>query len=198
MGVSQPTKSKKISELNTPPTWIDLKGRTYCKIAQHNSFGIRHSRAWESSKAPINKLRTLRISPDFILAMSRLSGPKGRRTSRVVGITPDESYIQRGRRPSGLPHQIRKELNRLFSSDPRYILTLLEKSFEFKPTRNLTKINLILPDLSVAMNELYQNMVELNPLIEHHPAFARMWLPSVSRLLEIKSLYGKINQNDEM
>ena len=48
-------------------------------------------------------------------------GPKGRRSSRVLGATPDESFVQSGQRPNGLPHQLRGEMNKLFQCEPVFL-----------------------------------------------------------------------------
>jgi len=173
------------SNLHVRPSWEDLKGRLYCKRAQHNAHGVQHGRAWESRHNPANSLRTLRLSADYVEHLRRKPGPKGRRSSRVLGATPDESFIQRGRRPSGLPHQLRSEMNRLFQTECAYIIRFLESSDEYKPQKRVS-VNLVMPDLSLATSEMLLAVLTERPSLEQHPAFRRMWLPCVARLLEIR------------
>jgi len=94
------------------PTWEMLRSRRYCKISQNAISGVSHGKAWEDSK--VNRLHTLRISVEYAAALKRRPGPKGRRSSRVLGATPDESFVQSGQRPNGLPHQLLGAMNNLF------------------------------------------------------------------------------------
>ena len=165
------------------PSWEMLRSRKYCKISQHSLLGVSHIKAWEDSK--INRFRTLRISLDYAAALKRRPGPKGRRSSRVIGATPDDSYIQRGQRPNGLPHQLRGEMNKLFQCEPSFIQHLLRESMDYKPQKK-KRVNLHMPDLSLAVEEVYLKMIQLDPELQSHPAFKRRWAPAVCRLLEIK------------
>ena len=165
------------------PSWDILRSRKYCKNSQHSLLGVTHSKAWEDSK--INRFRTLRISIDYAAALKRRPGPKGRRSSRVIGATPDDSYIQRGQRPNGLPHQLRGEMNKLFQCEPSFIQHLLRESLDYKPLKK-KRVNLHMPDLSLAVEEVYLKMIQLDPELQSHPAFKRRWAPAVCRLLEIK------------
>ena len=165
------------------PSWDILRSRKYCKTSQHSLLGVSHSKAWEDSK--INRFRTLRISIDYAAALKRRPGPKGRRSSRVIGATPDDSYIQRGQRPNGLPHQLRGEMNKLFQCEPSFIQHLLRESMDYKPQKK-KRVNLHMPDLSLAVEEVYLKMIHLDPELQSHPAFKRLWAPAVCRLLEIK------------
>ena len=169
----------------TRPTWSELRSRKYCKIAQHNQHGIQHSRAWESTNHPANSLHSLRVSTDFVEYLRKKRGPKGRRSSRVLGNTPDGSYIQRGQRANGLPHQLRSEMNRLFQSETQYIVRMLKDYTGYKPQKRI-RINLVIPDLTEAINEVLREVVKIDPSLKHHNALTKGWLPCVARLIEIK------------
>ena len=169
----------------TGPTWSELRSRKYCKIAQHNKHGIQHSRAWESTNHPANSLHSLRVSADFVEYLRKKRGPKGRRSSRVLGKTPDESYIQRGQRAKKLPHQLRAEMNRLFHSEPQYLVRMLNNHMYYKPQKRI-RINMVMPHLAEAIKELSQEVRKIDPSLEHHSALAKGWLPCVARLIEIR------------
>ena len=170
------------------PTWEMLRSRRYCKISQNAISGVSHGKAWEDSK--VNRLHTLRISVEYAAALKRRPGPKGRRSSRVLGATPDESFVQSGQRPNGLPHQLRGEMNKLFQCDPGFLERLLRESMEYKPPKK-KRVNLHMPDLSVAVEEVYREMIRRDNDLRFHPAFKRMWAPAICRLLELKWLHGE-------
>jgi hypothetical protein len=170
------------------PTWEVLRSRRYCKISQNAISGVSHGKAWEDSK--VNRLHTLRISVEYAAALKRRPGPKGRRSSRVLGATPDESFVQSGQRPNGLPHQLRGEMNKLFQCDPGFLERLLRESMEYKPPKK-KRVNLHMPDLSVAVEEVYREMIRRDNDLRFHPAFKRMWAPAICRLLELKWLHGE-------
>lgn len=170
------------------PSWKMLRSRKYCKIGQHSLSGVSHSKAWENSKE--NRLHSLRISVDYAAALKSRPGPKGRRSSRVIGATPDDSYIQRGQRPNGLPHQLRGEMNKLFQSEASFIERLLLESMDYKPAKK-KRVNLHMPDLSLAIEEVHREMIRRENSLRFHPAFKRGWAPAVCRLLEIKELHSQ-------
>ena len=170
------------------PTWEMLRSRRYCKISQNAISGVSHGKAWEDSK--VNRLHTLRISVEYAAALKRRPGPKGRRSSRVLGATPDESFVQSGQRPNGLPHQLRGEMNKLFQFDPGFLERLLRESMEYKPPKK-KRVNFHMPDLSVAVEEVYREMIRRDSDLRFHPAFKRMWAPAICRLIELKWLHGE-------
>ena len=181
--------------MSEKPSWQDLRSRKYCKVASHNKLGITHSKAWEDSK--INKLHTLRVSIDYVAGLKSRPGPKGRRSSRVIGATPDESHIQRGQRPNGLPHQLRGEMNKLFQCEASFLKRLLIESTEYKAPKK-KRVNLHMPDLSLAIDEIYREMIRLDNNLRFHPAFKRRWAPAVCRLLEIKWLNDERIKNNKI
>jgi hypothetical protein len=170
------------------PSWEMLRSRKYCKISQHSNSGISHGKAWEDCKA--NRLHSLRISADYAAALKSRRGPKGRRSSRVIGSTPDDSYIQSGQRPHGLPHQLRGEMNKLFQCEASFIERLLREYMDYKPAKK-KRVNLHMPDLSLAIEEVYREMHRRDNALRCHPAFKRRWAPAVCRLLEIKELHSQ-------
>ncbi len=99
----------------------------YCKVSQNGISRVSHGKAWEDSK--VNRLHTLRISVEYAAALKKRPGPKGRRSSRVLGATPDESFVQSGQRPNGLPHQLRGEMNKLFQCEPSFLEDLLRNQW---------------------------------------------------------------------
>lgn len=179
--------------VETKPSWEDLRSREYCKIAQHAEIGITHSRAWEKSK--IHRIHTLRVSTDFVKFLKSRRGPKGRRSSRVIGNTPDESFIQSGQRPNGLPHQLRGEMNRLFACEGDFIEKILLDSMNYKSPKKI-RVNLVMPNLEIAIDELFSEMVARNPSLSGHPAFKRRWAPSICRLIEIRWIESQRIQNE--
>jgi hypothetical protein len=168
------------------PSWDMLRSRHYCKVSEYAKSGISHGKAWEDSK--VNRLHTLRISVEYAAALKRRPGPKGRRSSRVLGATPDDSFIQRGQRPNGLPHQLRGEMNKLFQCEPRFLQRLLRESMGYKSPKK-KRVNLLMPDLSVAIEEVYREMIRRDNDLRFHPAFKRMWAPAICRLIELKWLH---------
>ena len=181
-------RGKQAYVMEPKPTWEVLRSRRYCKISQNAISGVSHSKAWEDSK--VNRLHTLRISVEYAAALKRRPGPKGRRSSRVLGATPDDSFIQSGQRPNGLPHQLRGEMNKLFQCDSGFLERLLRESMEYKAPKK-KKVNLPMPDLSVAVEEVYREMIRRDNDLRFHPAFKRMWAPAICRLIELKWLHGE-------
>tara|TARA_Y100000766_G_C18554950_1_gene434812 strand:- start:268 stop:486 length:219 start_codon:yes stop_codon:yes gene_type:complete len=59
---------------------------------------------------------------------------------------------------------------------------------DYKPPKK-KKVNLHMPDLSIALDELYREMLRRDNQLRDHPAFKRGWAPAVCRLLELKWLH---------
>ena len=170
------------------PSWEMLRSRRYCKLSQYGKSMVSHGKAWEDSK--VNHLHTLRISVEYAADLKSRPGPKGRRSSRVLGATPDESFVQSGQRPNGLPHQLRGEMNKLFQCEPVFLEKILRNSVDYKPPKK-KRVNLHMPDLSIAVDDVYREMIRRNNDLRFHPAFKRRWAPAVCRLLELKWLHEK-------
>ena len=165
------------------PSLSDLRSRRYLK---KSASEYTHSRLWESSKS--TRVTTLRLDKDFFTYLDKQKGPKGRRSNRVVGPTPDESYVQRGRPAYNYSHQIRKELSRLFTMGFDTLVVMLYQNPHYKS--GLKKAHPVrLPDLSRAMNELLEELLIRDERLLGHPVFNRMGAPAMCRLLEIRSMY---------
>jgi len=165
------------------PSLSDLRSREYLK---KSTSGYTHSRLWESSKS--TQVTTLRLDKDFFTYLDKQRGPKGRRSNRVVGSTPDESFVQRGRPAAEYSHQIRKELSRMFTMELDTLVVMLYQNANYKSGRK-KKLTVRLPDLSDAMNELVEELAIRDERLVDHPVFKRMWAPAMCRLLEIRSMY---------
>ena len=165
------------------PTLIELRSREYC-VRTNRVDDVTHSSKWENGG--LNRQHTLRVSLDFIKTFNT-KGPRGRWSSRVPGNTPDESYVKRGRRASGYPHQLRRKMCLLISASDEYIQKMLERNFEYKPSKKKA-IGIVMPDLEKAIDELYRKMIKINPELRHHPAFRKRWAPAICRLIEIHSI----------
>lgn len=193
--------------VNTP-SLDEVRSHRYLKRAKDNSTGITHGRKWEHTTimhakgckgacgegCVQNRQHTLRISHDLAEALARMKGPKKRRSSRVPGPTPDESYVQAGQRAKGLPHQLRRRMCLLFAMSDEAIQSLLERHPEGIPNQRGKKphlkrkkkaVGLVMPSLSLAMEELYRRLLKANPDLRHHPALRRRWAPAVCRLIEL-------------
>jgi len=193
--------------VNTP-SLDDLRSHHYLKRAKNNTSGLTHGRKWEHTTVMHargckgnceqgcvqNRQHTLRISHELAEALAQMKGPKKRRSSRVPGPTPDESYVQAGQRANGLPHQLRRRMCLLFAMPDESIQRLLERYPEGKPnltdTKPLTKSNkkavgMVMPSLSLVMEELYRRLLKANPSLRNHPALRRRWAPAVCRLIEL-------------
>ena len=162
------------------PSLSDLRGKRYCIRTSHS--GISHSRNWE--RGDINKQHTLRVDNDFLTFLKKKTGPKRRRTNRVIGKTPDDSYVRRGRRTSGYPHQLRSHINRFFAAPDEYIKEMLERNVNYKPGKKKA-VGIVMPNLEKAIDELYFSMIKENSELRQHEAFKRRWAPAICRLIEI-------------
>lgn len=181
------------------PSLDELRSYRYVKRAKHSDSGITHGRLWEQTgiihesgckgecgeRCVRNRQHTLRISATFAKALRSKRGPKGRRSSRVPGPTPDESYVQPGQRANGLPHQLRRQLCLLFSMSNDRIQRMLEDDMTYKPEKGKVAVGLVIPNLNEAVEELYRWLVKVNPQLRYHPALKRRWAPAVCRLMEM-------------
>ena len=165
------------------PSLADLKSRKYLK---KSSSGYTHSRLWEDSKS--TKVLSLRLDESFFTYLDLQKGSKKRYSSRVIGATPDDSFIQRGRPAKGYSHQIRKELSRLLSMEIDTLVVMLYQNADYKSGRK-KKLTVRLPDLSLAMQDLVEELAIRDKRLMEHIALRRMWIPAMCRLLEIRSMY---------
>ena len=165
------------------PSLSDLRSRKYLK---KSGSGYSHSRLWEDSKSTM--IVSLRLDKRFFAYLDQQKGPKKRYSNRVVGKTPDESFVQRGRPASKYSHQIRRELSRLLTMEIDTLVVMLYRNSDYKPGKK-KKHSIRLPDLSLAMQQLVDKLSLRDERLLEHPALKRMYLPALCRLLEIRSMY---------
>ena len=169
--------------MSSQPSLVDLKSRKYLK---KSGSSYSHSRLWEDSKQ--TKVVSLRLDERFFIYLDKQKGPKKRYSNRVVGRTPDESFVQRGRPASKYSHQIRRELSRLLTMEIDTLVVMLYQNPNYKSGKK-KKLTLRIPDLSKAMEELVEELAIRDERLLGHVAFRRMWAPAICRLLEIRSMY---------
>ena len=165
------------------PSLADLKSRKYLK---KSGSGYSHSRLWEDSKN--TKIASLRLDERFFIYLDGQKGPKKRYSNRVIGKTPDDSFVQRGRPASKYSHQIRRELSRLLTMDIDTLVVMLYQNPNYKSGKK-KKLTVRIPDLSQAMEELVEELAIRDERSLEHVALRRMWAPAMCRLLEIRSMY---------
>jgi hypothetical protein len=184
--------------INTP-SLSELRSRRYTKRSRDSVSGITHSRLWEtttivhapyckgkcSEKCFQNRQHTLRISSTFAAALNSMPGPKRRRSSRVTGNTPDESYIQAGQRACGIRHQLRRRMCLLFAMSNKDIQKMLDRYPDYRPKTGKIAVGIVMPSMEQAIDELCSALTEIQPSLREHPALQRRWGPALCRLLEI-------------
>ena len=69
-----------------------------------------------------------------------------------------------------------------------FLQRLLTESMDYKSPMK-KRVDLHMPDLSIALDELYREMLRRDNQLRFHPAFKRLWAPAVCRLLELKWLH---------
>jgi hypothetical protein len=182
------------------PSLSTLRSWRYSKRAKDSKSGITHGRLWEkngvihqinckghcTAGCVRNRQHTLRITSAFAAGLKAKPGRKKRYSSRVPGPTPDESFVQPGQRANGLPHQLRREMCLLFAMSDERIAAMLESFMDYKPSKGLVSVGVVMPSLQRAVEELYQRMMSINPELKFHPALRRRWAPAVCRLMEMR------------
>ena len=145
-----------------------------------------------NSRRPSNRYTPcFNLSPLVLARNSRLNdlkkglpGP----SNRVVGKTPDDSFVQRGRPASKYSHQIRRELSRLLTMEIDTLVVMLYQNPNYKSGKK-KKLTVRIPDLSKAMEELVEELAIRDERLLEHVVLRRMWAPAMCRLLEIRSMY---------
>jgi len=165
------------------PSLDDLRTWKYIK---RSDSGTTHSRLWENSKTTI--VVSLRLDESFFTYLDKQTGPKKRNSNRVVGKTPDASFLQPGRPAKGYSHQIRKELSRLLTMDIDRMVVMLHQNPNYKSGKK-KKLTVRLPDLSQAIEELFEELLIRDKRLVEHIALRKLWIPAMCRLLEIRSMY---------
>ncbi|MCH1537539.1 MAG: hypothetical protein L7S48_03945, partial [Candidatus Poseidonia sp.] len=64
---------------------------------------LTHTSRWEDTKTL--KQHTLRPTIKFLDFLGKKSGPRGRRSNRHIGATPDDSLMRAGAPTRNAPHQ---------------------------------------------------------------------------------------------
>ena len=137
-------------------------------------LGPVHTKLWESIKH--NNRHTLRIDREVVNAILSKTGPRGRR---------DKS---RGRPASGIRHLLRREIMLLFNMEYSKLCQILSQNMNYKSGKK-QDITLVLPDLSIAINELKQELISIESGLVNHLVFKRMWAPCLARLVELVWLH---------
>ena len=137
-------------------------------------LGLVHTKLWESIKH--NNRHTLRIEREVVNAILSKTGPHGRR---------DKS---RGRPASGIRHLLRREIMLLFNMEYSKLCQILSQNIDYKSGKK-QDITLVMPDLSIAINELKQQLISIESGLVNHLVFKRMWSPCLARLVELVWLH---------
>lgn len=137
-------------------------------------LGLVHTKLWESVKH--NNRHTLRIDQKVVNAILSKTGPHGRR---------DKS---RGRPASGIRHLLRREIMLLFNMEYSKLCQILSQNMDYKSGKK-QDITLVMPDLSIAINELKQEIISIESGLVNNLVFKRMWAPCLARLVELVWLH---------
>ena len=153
------------------------KQSPYVYVKQSRDHGgLVHTKLWE--RITDNNRHTLRIDAEIAKAILRKTGPHGRKGGT------------RGRPASGIRHLIRREIMLLLNMELPKLAEILMQNPNYKSGKK-RDVTLLMPDLSLAINELYQTLVIINPELQNHVVFKRMWAPCVCRLVELVWLFKR-------
>ena len=152
------------------------------KLVEPNRDGsdLAHTKLWESIKH--HNRHTLRLDREIVNAILSKTGPHGRR---------DKS---RGRPASGIRHLLRREIMLLFNMEYSKLRKILLQNIDYKSGKK-QDITLVMPDLSLAINELKQELVSIEPELVSHLVFKRMWAPCLARLIELAWINSEASKN---
>ena len=137
-------------------------------------LGLVHTKLWEAIKH--HNRHTLRLDREVVNAILSKTGPHGRR---------DKS---RGRPASGIRHLLRREIMLLFNMEYSKLCQVLLHNKDYKSGKK-QDITLVMPDLSIAINELKQQLISIESGLVNHLVFKRMWAPCLARLVELVWLH---------
>ena len=133
-----------------------------------------HTKLWESIEH--NNRHTLRLDREVVNEILSKTGPHGRR------------YKSRGRPASGIRHLLRREIMLLFNMEYSKLCQILLHNKDYKSGKK-RDITLVMPDLSIAINELKQELISIESGLVNHLVFKRMWAPCLARLVELVWLH---------
>lgn len=145
------------------------KEEVYSTLSRDNG-GPLHTKLWECNKT--NARHTLRIDQNIFEQILKKRGPRGRKGKSV------------GRPAFGIRHLIRRELMLIFHMEVEKIVKLLNSNPEYKSEKK-KDITLVMPNLSIAIEELAKEIKSKDATLDNHPVFKRMWAPCICRLLEL-------------
>tara|TARA_S200000501_G_scaffold189851_1_gene178652 strand:- start:122 stop:661 length:540 start_codon:yes stop_codon:yes gene_type:complete len=147
----------------------EYKEDVYTTLSRDNG-GPLHTKLWECNKT--NDRHTLRIDQKIVESILRKRGRRGRMGK------------SRGRPAYGIRHLIRRELMLIFHMDVEKIIKLLNSKPEYKSGKK-KDITLVMPNLSITIEELAEDVKSKDATLDNHPVFKRMWAPCICRLLEL-------------
>ena len=81
----------------------------------------------------------------------------------------------------------------IFHMEVEKIVKSLNSNPEYKSEKK-KDITLVMPNLSIAIEELAEEIKSKNSTLDNHPVFKRMWAPCVCRLLDLVWI-NKTKQN---
>ena len=148
---------------------LEYKEEVYSTLSRDNG-GPLHTKLWECNKT--NDRHTLRIDQNIFEQILKKRGPRGRKGKSV------------GRPAFGIRHLIRRELMLIFHMDVEKIVEILNSNPEYKSGKK-KDTTLVMPNLSIAIKELVEEILSKDNNLQHHPVFRRMWAPCACRLLEL-------------
>ena len=76
----------------------------------------------------------------------------------------------------------------LFHIKTEKLVEILNLNTEYKSGKK-QDITMVMPNLSIAINELYSELIEADDRLTNHPVFKRMWAPCACRLVELVWIY---------
>ena len=167
--MTTPPSLEMIRHINGSRFHSKYRRRVYTYLSRDNLEPL-HSKLWECVKS--NNRHTLRIDQKVIEEILRKKGPKGRKRKLP------------GRPAFGIRHLIRNELMLLFHMEVGKIVELLNSNPDYKSGKK-KEITLVMPNLSIAIKELVEDIISKDNNLQNHPVFKRMWAPCACRLLEL-------------
>ena len=137
-------------------------------------LGLVHTKLWESIEH--NNRHTMRLDRKIVNEILSKTGPHGRRGK------------SQGRPASGIRHLLRREIMLLLNMEYSKLCQILFNNKHYKSGKK-QDITLVMPDLSIALNELKQELISIESGLVNHLVFKRMWAPCLARLVELVWLH---------
>lgn len=152
------------------------------KLVEPNRDGsdLVHTKLWESIAH--NNRHTLRIDRDVVNLILTKRGPHGRRSKT------------RGRPAHGIRHLLRRQSMKIFNMEYSKLCQILLHNKDYK-SGNKQDVTLVMPDLSIALDELKQELISIESELSNHSVFKRMWAPCLARLIELTCINSEAAKN---